>query len=533
MVALVRNRTRSIFSLIALGLLTVSCACSFAEDKRPEKGSVAFGAEKKPDIKMTSDFAAFKNVFADVAEKVIPTVVTIIATANDTVMYQQDPLQQFFYGTPFDEFFGDPRQNPRGRNAPQQQRQIIPRQGMGSGFIVSKDGYIMTNAHVVGDADDIEVRLTDNRKFSAKVIGVDSLSDVAVIKINEKVDNLPVAYLGDSDKLRVGDWVVAIGNPFNFTSTVTTGIVSGLRRRAGEGMQGAQGAMNKYQNFIQTDAAINPGNSGGALVNLDGEVIGINTMIVTPSGAFAGIGLAIPMSMAHWIMEDIVYKGKVSRGFLGVNIQPVSEETREAMGLPFGTQGALVGSVIKGQAADRAGVKTGDVITAINGTKISTVDDLRNTVASINPGKKAPLSLYRAGKEITLEVQLGDLDKSNVKEQATADDKTSDKPDSDNIKKLGATVADITADLRKEYRLKEKTLGIIITAVEQGALANRSGLDVGDIIREVKVKGQETKAVGSVKEFTSIIDKVKHGEPFMLLIERNGNTTFVVFKLKK
>ena len=318
------------FSL-AVAIVTafaVHYSCSFADSKHPDRGSISFGADKPPEIHLGA-LGPFKTAIADVAEKVVPTVVSVIPTKVDTVTFSNNPFYQFFGGDdPFGgmgDFFGIPQQ--RGRqNKPPVEKREYRQQGLGSGVIVSKDGYILTNYHVVAGANEIEVKTTDKRSFKADVVGTDSLADVAVIKIREKVKDLPVAYLGNSDKLRPGDWAIAVGNPFSLTSSVTLGIVSALKRTA-------PGGSDNYQNFIQTDAAINPGNSGGALVNIDGELIGINTMIYTQSGGYMGIGFAIPINMARSIMEDLIFEGKVSRGWLGVSIQELDPASRQAMGI--------------------------------------------------------------------------------------------------------------------------------------------------------------------------------------------------------
>jgi serine protease Do len=302
----------TVIACIAVALV-VHGTCSFAESGRPERGSIVFGADQKPDIRSSAQLGAFKTIIADVAEKVVPTVVSVIPTKIDTVIFSNNPFYQFFGGDPFgggfEDFFGPAPHGRQRQNQPPVEKREYRQQGLGSGVIVSKDGYILTNYHVVAGANEIEVKTADKRNFRADVVGLDSLADVAVIKIKEKVHDLPVAYLGNSDKLRAGDWAIAVGNPFSLTSSVTLGIVSALNRTAQEGS-------DTYQNFIQTDAAINPGNSGGALVNIDGELIGINTMIYTQSGGYMGIGFAIPINMARQIMEDLIYEGKVSRGWL-------------------------------------------------------------------------------------------------------------------------------------------------------------------------------------------------------------------------
>jgi len=490
-----------------------SCKFSFAEQKRPDEGSISFGAEKKPTIQSSPQYEAFKTVFADVAEKVIPAVVSITSTKMDTVVYR-NPFNQFFWGSPFEDFFNSPQQ----RNQPQNEKKIIPRTGVGSGVIVSPEGYILTNYHVVGDADEITVEMDDDRKFDAEIIGLDSLSDVAVIKIKEKVDDLPVAFIGNSDKLRPGDWVMAVGNPFNLSSTVTTGIVSALGRTTGGGLS--------YQDFIQTDAAINPGNSGGALVNIEGELIGINTMIYSRSGGYMGIGFAIPINMARDIMEQLIYSGKVSRGWLGVTIQDLDKATSEAMGLE-NQQGVLIGDVFEGQPAEKGGIKRGDLIISIDREKVTNTNELRNTVASIRPGTTVPIKVIRKGKEITLNVTIAKRDESKLGGlSGKGEEKESSDPDTESFEKLGFTVSDITAEAKERLNLSS-TKGVVITDVETGSQAERQGIRTDDILLEMN-----QQPIANMKEFNRIARSVKKGSSVLFLIKRGRSTFFKAYKIK-
>jgi serine protease Do len=275
--------------------------------------------------------ASFRNVFADVAATMTPTVVSVILTKIDTVSFYRNPFYRFFggdssSGNPFDFFFGPPQnQNPRRKQRPDVEKRTFRQQAQGSGVIVSSDGYILTNYHVISGANEIQVKLADERSFDARIVGSDSLSDVAVIKLKSPPANLPVAALGNDENLRPGDWALAIGNPFSLSSTVTLGIISAKGRRVGN--------PDLYQNFLQTDAAINPGNSGGALVDIDGKVIGINTMIYTETGGFMGIGFAIPITMAKHAMDDLIKSGRVIRGWIGIAIQDIDQQMRQALDL--------------------------------------------------------------------------------------------------------------------------------------------------------------------------------------------------------
>jgi len=441
----------------------------------------------------------------------------VTSTKMDTVVYR-NPMQQFFWGDPFEEFFGVPRR--RGEDPRQQKPQIVPRSGFGSGVIVSKDGYILTNYHVVGKADEISVKLSDDRKFDADIIGVDSLADVAVIKIRDKVTDLPVISLGDSDKLRPGDWVVAVGNPFSLSSTVTTGIVSALGRRTGGGIS--------YQDFIQTDAAINPGNSGGALVNIEGELIGINTMIYTQSGGYMGIGFAIPVNMARAIMEDLIYEGRVLRGWLGVYIQDVNPAAREAMGLGD-MKGVLISDVTPGDPADKAGIRRGDFIISIDGKKTKDANDLRNTVATLRPGSKMPVELIREGKKMTLQVKVAERpDEGKLAGGGSAGPEKADEPAPDVSEKLGIKAGAITAEVRQRLGLSSAVKGVVVLEIQESSPVAREDVKVDDIIMEVN-----RKPVATVKEFKDALKTVKPDQSVLFLAQREGKTFYVAFKLKK
>ena len=510
-----------ILTLLAIGIFIVNCKFSFADNKKPEKDSITFGAEKKPSIKKPDQFESFRNVFADIADQVIPTVVSVTSTKIDTIIYR-DPFHQFFWGSPFEEFFGRPRQQ---QEEPEERQEERRTSGVGSGVIVSKDGYILTNYHVVGDADEITVETYNEREFEAEIVGVDSLSDVAVIKIREKVNDLPVAYLGDSDKLRPGDWVMAVGNPFNLSSTVTTGIVSALGRH--------QSGISMYQNFIQTDAAINPGNSGGALVNIEGELIGINTMIYTRSGGYMGIGFAIPINMARRIMEQLIYKGSVSRGWLGVQISDIDHAMKEALGLKT-RKGVLINDVFNGQPAQKAGIKTGDVILTIDGIETKDANSLRNTVASITPGKKVPVEIIRNGKKMTLDVTLASRDEKEIEKLSSKEKETEEsKPaEVDVTKKVGFKVGNLSKELRDRLGLDAKEKGIVVLDISPSSWAARKGLRKYDIIKKVKVQNNDFVMVDDVKVFKKVVSRAKSNDSILLYVERERNSFFIAFKVE-
>jgi serine protease Do len=510
----------SLALLVGIGLVVFN-TCSFADSKRPDRGSLHFGAERKPEVKVPAAMEGFKTIIADAAEKVLPTVVSVIPTKIDTVVFSNNPFYQFFgdpFGGGFEDFFG---QQPQQRRAPPPvQKKEYRQQGMGSGVIVSKDGYILTNYHVVAGANEIEVKTSDKRSFQAEVVGADSLADVAVIRIKEKVKDLPVAYLGDSDKLRPGDWAIAIGNPFSLTSSVTLGIISALKRTTGGG--------DMYQNFIQTDAAINPGNSGGALININGELIGINTMIYTQSGGYMGIGFAIPISMARQIMEDLIYEGKVTRGWLGVMIQDLDQTTREALGLGAETKGVLIGDVFKGQPADKSGIKRGDIVVAVDNKAVESPNELRNAIAAIHPGMKVPLEVLRNGKKQTVTVTLTGRDNKKTGSLSSSTDGASEEGTTDLSEKLGIKVDAVTAQMYEELGLDQSIKGVVVQEVDPSSMAAQQGLQQNDVIIEVN-----RQPVKSVKEFKTAVKSLKPGDSILLLVFREGNTFFKAFKIQK
>ena len=403
---------------------------------------------------------------ADVAQKVIPSVVNISSTK---IVVDRSP----FYSDPFfRDFFG---------NAPQQER---VQRSLGSGVIISGDGYIITNNHVVGGADKVEVRLSDNRVFQARIIGTDPKSDVAVIKIDTK--GLPYLPVGDSSKVRIGTFVLAIGNPFGLGQTVTLGIVSALGR-SGLGI-------TDYENFIQTDAAINPGNSGGALVNMKGELVGINTSILSRSGGNIGIGFAIPADFAISVKNSIVRYGKVVRGWFGVTAQDI--DAGIARSLKMSTpKGVIVVDVAKGSPAANSGIKRGDVITAINGKTVPNSISMRFMVSEVLPGTQAKVTVIRNGREIVIPVNSGDLSKA----AASGDSFTV----GDNRFIGGLTAKEIDEGVRDSMNLNDNVSGVIVTDIKRGSNAEGTGLKQGDIILqlgkiEIKTLADFKKAAGSL-----------------------------------
>jgi serine protease Do len=430
--------------------------------------------------------------FISLAKKLSPVVVNISTTqlsgggpGMPSPFGEDDPFSEFWK-----KFFGNPP--PRG---PQRQKSL------GSGFIIDRDGSILTNNHVVENAERIVVKLADGREFDAKVVGRDSKTDIAVIKINDK-GNLPVASLGDSDKVEVGEWTMAIGNPFGLDNTVTAGIVSAKGRHIGAG---------PYDNFIQTDASINPGNSGGPLINLRGEVVGINTAIFSRTGGNIGIGFAIPINLAKELVPQLKSKGKVTRGWLGVVIQKVTPDLAESLGLDH-ARGALVANVAKDGPAERAGVKVGDVIVEFDGKDVKDSNELPILVARTAVDRKARLKVLRDKKEVNLTVMIGELKDEEV--VASSEEKGD----------LGLTVQRLTPQIAESLGL-ERVEGLVITAVEPGSAGEEAGLRRGDVILEM-----DRKAVRNLAEYRKALEGAKKGKGILFLVRRGESTLFLALK---
>jgi serine protease Do len=479
--------------LVALVSLVVGLGISGALDwLAPSRAVNLMGESGNPDSSRT---AGQLPDFVSLAKKMRPIVVNISTTQISDVRGQQEFGSPFGEEDPFNDFwkrfFGGPL--PRGR-----QRQ----QSLGSGFIIDADGSILTNNHVVENAQKIVVKLLgDEQEYEAKVVGRDSKTDIAVIKINTKT-NLPTANFGDSDKLEVGEWVVAIGNPFGLDSTVTSGIVSAKGRHIGQG---------PYDNFIQTDASINPGNSGGPLINLRGEVIGINTAIFSRTGGNMGIGFAIPVNLAKELLPQLRGKGKVTRGYLGVLIQKVTPEIAESLGMEHG-YGALVANVSKDGPAEKAGVKVGDVIVEFDGKEVKDSGDLPIIVARTPVDKKVRMKVLRDKKEVMLGVAVGELKEEEV--VASVPEKG----------ELGMTVQKVTPQMAESLGL-EKPEGVVVTDVESGSAADEAGIRRGDVIVQI-----DRKPVRSVDEYKKSIAGIRKGKGVLFLVKRGDSTLFLALK---
>jgi serine protease Do len=434
--------------------------------------------------------------FSGLVDRYGPAVVNVQATGNPDDAQAQNPGDQQDVPEIFRRFFG-PMPQPRDRGM---------RMSMGSGFIISPDGYVLTNNHVVDGADNVTVRLSDRRELDAKVVGTDAQYDIALLKLN--ATDLPVVSLGDSKVVKAGQWVVAIGSPFGFDHSVTAGIISAVGRNFG-------GADQQYVPFIQTDVPINRGNSGGPLFNLNGQVVGINSQIFSNTGGFMGVSFAIPIDIAMNAVEQIKTSGRVSRGMIGVQIQNVDREQAKALGLPR-SGGALVNKVTPGSAADKAGVQLGDVILGFAGHDIAMSADLPPLVGSSRPGSKADLSVWRDGKTLTIPVVVGELpaDKDALAGARGAPSKAV----AGNV--LGIVAEDLSADQRKQLGITDGQ-GVVVTHVT-GAAARRAALAPGDVILMVG-----RKPVKSVGDFNATLKDAKPGDSIMLLVRRDEQTQFL------
>ena len=430
------------------------------------------------------------RAMSEVASAVKPSVVNIssLKTVNMT-----EKVTPFFHDPFFRRFFGDEFRN---FEMPRRHKQS----GLGSGVIVDRRGYILTNNHVIRNADEITVTLSDKREFKGEVIGTDQKTDLAVIKIDS--DNVPVVQMGDSDKLKPGETVLAIGNPFGLSQTITTGVVSATGR--------ANVGIADYEDFIQTDAAINPGNSGGALVNIRGELVGINTAIFSTSGGYQGIGFAIPSNMAKAVMKSLIENGKVVRGWLGVSIQPLTRDLMKQFDLSD-ENGALVGDVVEDSPAQKAGIQRGDVIVAFEGKAIEDVRQLRNMVADSPPGKDVTVKLIREGKTRAVQVKIGEM----------PSERQAGKTEFSKNQFRGISVQDLTAQIKQGLNVPKRINGVVITDVEDDSPAAGKLLK-DDIIIEIN-----RKRIGGIQDYEDVVSASRGDENVLLLIFRKGSTLFV------
>ena len=509
-----QRRNWTILSLVGAAVLIVGAIFGSAATAR---GWFNGGGGKVP-IYVSSDPKVNEQVtlsggFSAIAKAVTPAVVTINISSRRSrqqeIPFMFDPFRDFFDRQgPDDE--GSPR-----RRAPRQspnQGRLVP-SGVGSGVIVSPDGYILTNNHVVDEADKVEVELNDNRKFTAKVIGSDAPSDVAVIKIN--ATGLPTVVIGDSDRVEIGDLVLAVGNPLGIGQTVTMGIISAKGRQSPGRDEGS------FEDFLQTDAAINQGNSGGALVNLRGELIGIPSQILSRTGGNIGIGFAIPTKMARNVMDQLVHGGKVRRGKLGIRIRDLDPDMAKQFGYN-GVNGALVDDVDKGDPVDQAGVKPGDIITEFQGQRVTDSTQLRNSASQTAPGTTVRLKVWRAGSERELTARL--VERDDVGNDSGKRPKSEPAVSSLGVLS-GVSVENITPEWSQKLKLESSTRGVVVVDVDPDSNAAAAGLRPGHVIESVA-----KQPVTSVNEFNAAMQKADKKEVLLRVRRLDGRSSFVVVK---
>jgi len=433
------------------------------------------------------------SAFVEVAKKVQPAVVNVTTEKTVTMRPWEKFGEDFFKGSPFEDFFrGSPRE--KGKEFKQKQR------SGGSGVIVDKEGYIVTNNHVVEEVDKVKVKLNDGREFTATVKGQDRRTDLAVLQIKAK--DLPVAALGDSDKIEVGEWAIAIGSPFGLEHTVTVGVVS-AKGRSGLGT-------GTYEDFIQTDASINPGNSGGPLLNIDGEVIGINAMIIQPG---TGIGFAIPINMVKQILNDLIKQGKVVRPWLGISAQDLTQEMMDYFQVKE-KEGVLVGQIYPGTGAEKAGLTNGDIIKSVDDKAVKSVQELVREIQKKKVGQKIKLSIIRDGKSMTVEVTT-----------TAMPDKPEAPKEKEGEEKLGARIQELTAQNAARYGISGVKHGVVVIGIEEGSLADEIGLQEGDVILEIN-----RKKIEAIKDFDKALKDANLEKGILFHIHRKGSSFYLTFK---
>lgn len=467
-------------------------------------------------ISGTAQAAETPESFSDLAERLLPTVVNV-STTQAMPELDQENIPQFPPGSPFEDFFKEFFE--RHQDGPQRQ-QSRP-SSLGSGFVIdAENGYIVTNNHVIRDAEEIKIILQDDTTLDAELVGTDDKTDIAVLKVSTD-KKLVAAGWGNSDKARVGSWVIAIGNPFGLGGTVTAGIVSARQRDINAG---------PYDDFIQTDASINRGNSGGPMFDMDGNVIGVNTAIFSPSGGSVGIGFAVPSNLAKGVVEQLIKYGKTKRGWLGVRIQVVTDEIAESLALKD-AHGALVASVTPKGPAEKAGIKAGDIILNFNGKKIDSMRNLPRIVADTDVGDKVPVTLWREKSEKTVSVQLGELEAAEEKGllgAATTGKTFSSKVDDTEVDVIGLSVSKLTPELKSLYGYGDDDKGVVITKVDPEGIAAEKGLGEGELI--VEVDQEPVLSAKDIKARIKTAEKEKRGS-ILLLVKGAGDLRFVALKI--
>ncbi len=468
--------------------------------------------EKSPEFPAVATVSDLSNVFREVSRKAMPAIVAI-ETVNKTSQVSGEKSLPFDDNSPFGDLFkNDPRFKEYFKQHQNQPRRAPRKMGTGSGFVINKSGLIMTNSHVVRGADVVKVILNDGREFTATDIRMDPRSDVAVIKID--APNLTAIPMGDSSKMEIGDWVLAIGNPFGIGMSVTNGIISAKGRGPG---------INDREDYLQTDAAINPGNSGGPLLNLRGEVIGINTAISSRSGGYDGVGFAIPVNMARWVSGQLIDHGQVKRAFLGVGIQPISSDLSKSFDIKVG-QGAIITQLMDDSPAAAAGLKTGDIILKLAGKDVTGPRNLQGIVEQLVVGKSYVMELLRDGKRINQDISMKEMPKSFsvAKDEKPLDDTKKEKQKT-SVNELKIEVQPITQELAQQLGYSDSVKGVVITAVEPGSAAEEAGLMKGMIIEKIG-----TTEVSTMDHFNQGLKLSKDKKNVLLLVRNHSGARFVV-----
>lgn len=471
-------------TLLSISLLAVLASSGCSKKEPPTPFTESSGAQNAPVKDVPKELLTSQQAFMSVAKTVTPSVVNI-----STVVRKRVPQQFFEFSPFFEDFFGGGQPRPRHKKE----------SGLGSGFIINKEGYIITNNHVVKNAESIQVKLSNDKVYNARIVGEDPKTDIAVIKLTGAAD-LPVSVLGDSDKLQVGQWAIAIGNPFGLDRTVTVGVISATGR--------SNMGIETYEDFIQTDASINPGNSGGPLLNVNGEVIGINTAIVT---AGQGIGFAIPINMAKNVVSQLIKKGTVSRGWIGVSIQPVTEDIARSFGLK-NASGALVADVVAGSPADKAGIRQGDIISKVAGREIKDPKQLQLVVADIPAGRKTDLVIIREGQSVNLVLTVA----------------SGDPPEADRTQSMASPKALFGLDV-EELPLsmrKSGVKGVIVSEVDPKGPAAES-VQPGDLITSIN----QRRITDTREYYRAVKDAAKRGA-VAILVNREGANIYIVLRLR-
>ena len=477
-------------SLLIIGIVFGAILVSGFGLVRPSLADLNLGAAEPP-VKLDADASSFSQAFIEVAEKVTPAIVQI-----GVVSERDNPHSNWFF--PF-------------KDMPKEQR------GSGSGIIISADGYIVTNNHVVENASKVTVGLSDKRQFDATVVGTDPLTDLAVVKID--VNNLPVAFLGNSDNLKVGQWVMAIGNPLSLASTVTAGIVSAI----GRGQLGLIRDSYGVENFIQTDAAINPGNSGGALVDLSGSVIGINSAIASGGGGtYIGYGFAIPVNLAKAVAQDLITNGKVSRGYIGINIGEVDNAIAKSLGMDK-PKGIIIQGIVEDGSASKSDLRAGDIILEIDGREVNRPNELQSYVASLTAGTTVKLQIFRDGetfeRKVTLKARDENVKTEPVSDKGSTKEKSESGLTSATFENIGLTVKNLTEKDKSDFNLNS---GILITDVKPFSTAEDQRLFAGLVIAEA-----DKESIGDVNDFKQLIETKKGSALLLKVIDKDGNNRFV------